>query len=154
MPNEDALDGCVALRGDFTLGEALGTPQWWALTVILAVNVAVSVGFIATAAGAARTIAGQSPTGAAALVSIIAVFNGLGRIVWAAASEHIGRMTVFTAMFFVQSMCLFLVSTAHNVTEFYILAAVIGLCCGGGFGVMPAAVGDFSDSLTPERSTA
>ena len=142
-PNEDTLCGDVALCGDFTLREALRTPQWWALMVILAANVGVSVGFIATAAGAARTIAGLSPAGASALVSTIAVFNGLGRIVWAAVSEQIGRMAVFTLMFFVQSVCLFLVSTAHDVTEFYILASVIGLCCGGGFGVMPATVGDY-----------
>ncbi|SOC52866.1 MFS transporter, OFA family, oxalate/formate antiporter [Blastococcus aggregatus] len=140
---EPATSGVEArVEKDYTQGEALRTPQWYLLTAILTLNVTAGIALIAQAAASAEDIAGYTATGAAAVVGVLAVFNGGGRVVWAAASDYIGRMPAFAAMLGLQGVCL-LLPHASNAALFFILAAVIYLCYGGGFGTMPATAGDY-----------
>jgi OFA family oxalate/formate antiporter-like MFS transporter len=128
---------------EFDQGEALRTPQWYLLTAILTLNVSVGIALISVAASSAEGIAGYSSAGAATVVGVLAIFNGGGRIVWAAASDYIGRMPSFAAMLGLQGICLLILPHASNVALWFVLAAVIYLCYGGGFGTMPATAGDF-----------
>jgi OFA family oxalate/formate antiporter-like MFS transporter len=52
-------------------------------------------------------------------------------------------MPAFTAMLALNGVCLLLLPHASNAILFFLLAAVIYLCYGGGFGTMPATAGDF-----------
>ena len=128
---------------DYTQGEALSTPQWYLLTLILTLNVSAGIALIAQAKVSATDIAGYSVGGAATVVGVLAIFNGGGRIVWAAASDYIGRMPAFAAMLALQGICLLILPHAANAVLFFILAAIVYLCYGGGFGTMPATAGDF-----------
>jgi len=128
---------------DYTQGEALRTPQWYLLTAILTLNVTAGIALISQAAASATDIAGYTAAGAATVVGVLAVFNGGGRIVWAAASDFIGRMPAFAAMLGLQGVCLLILPHASNAVLFFILAAVVYLCYGGGFGTMPATAGDY-----------
>ena len=128
---------------DYTQGEALRTPQWYLLTAILTLNVTAGIALISQAAASATDIAGYSKTAAASAVGLLAVFNGGGRIVWAALSDKVGRMPSFAAMLGLQGACFLLISHAHSTAGFFALAAVIYLCYGGGFGTMPATAGDY-----------
>lgn len=127
----------------FTEKEALRTPQWYLLAAILTLNVTVGIALIAQANSSAIDIAGYSVAGAAALVGVLALFNGGGRIFWAWVSGKTGRMTAFGLMLGLQGVCLLIIPHASNAVLFFILAAVIYLCYGGGFGTMPATAGDF-----------
>ena len=128
---------------EYEQGEALRTPQWYLLTAILTLNVSVGIALISVAASSAEGIAGYSAAGAATVVGVLAIFNGGGRIVWAAASDYIGRMPAFAAMLGLQGICLLIMPHASNAALWFILAAIIYLCYGGGFGTMPATAGDF-----------
>jgi MFS transporter, OFA family, oxalate/formate antiporter len=128
---------------EYTQSEALRTPQWYLLTAILTLNVAAGIALISQAAAAASDIAGYSAGAAATVVGVWAIFNGAGRIVWAAASDKIGRMPAFAAMLGLQGLCFLLLPHAGNAALFFLLGAVIYLCYGGGFGTMPATAGDF-----------
>ena len=127
----------------FTEGEALRSPQWYLLAGILTLNVTVGIALIAQASSSAIDIAGYSVAGAAALVGVLALFNGGGRIFWAWVSGFTGRMTAFGLMLGLQGVCLLIIPYANNAVLFFILAAIIYLCYGGGFGTMPATAGDF-----------
>jgi OFA family oxalate/formate antiporter-like MFS transporter len=127
----------------FTEKEALRSPQWYLLAGILTLNVTVGIALIAQANSSAIDIAGYSVAGAAALVGVLALFNGGGRIFWAWVSGKTGRMTAFGLMLGLQGVCLLLIPHASNAVLFFILAAVVYLCYGGGFGTMPATAGDF-----------
>ncbi|GAA4655409.1 L-lactate MFS transporter [Arthrobacter cryoconiti] len=127
----------------FTEKEALRTPQWYLLAAILTLNVTVGIALIAQANSSAIDIAGYSVAGAAALVGVLALFNGGGRIFWAWVSGKTGRMVAFSMMLGLQGICLLIIPHASNAALFFILAAVIYLCYGGGFGTMPATAGDF-----------
>jgi len=74
---------------------------------------------------------------------VLAIFNGGGRIFWGWTSDHIGRMPAFAAMLGLQGICLLLIPHASNPALFFILAAIVYLCYGGGFGTMPATAGNF-----------
>src|SRR5690606_41664002 len=82
----------------FTEKEALRAPQWYLLTAILTLNVTVGIALIAQAAASAKDIAGYTVSGAAALVGVLALFNGGGRIFWAWVSGFTGRMWAFALM--------------------------------------------------------
>ncbi|WP_127480078.1 L-lactate MFS transporter [Nocardioides pantholopis] len=135
--------GADAATRDYTQGEALRTPQWYLLTAILTLNVAAGISLISQAAASATDIAGYSAAGAATLVGALAIFNGAGRIVWAAASDRIGRMRAFAAMLALSGLCLIAIPHAESAVLFALLAAVIYLCYGGAFGTMPATAGDY-----------
>lgn len=128
---------------DYTQGEALRTPQWYLLTAILALNTAAGIALISQAAASATDIAGYTKTAAASVVGIFAIFNGAGRIVWASASDKVGRMIAFAAMLGLQGVCFLLLPHAHSTALFFLLGAIIYLCYGGGFGTMPATAGDY-----------
>ena len=144
VPGYEAAAGGSAEAGrDFTQGEALRTPQWYLLTAILTLNVTAGIALISQAAGSAEGIAGYSTAGAATVVGVLAIFNGAGRIVWAAASDYVGRMPAFAAMLGLQGLCLLVIPHAGSAVLWFALAAVVYLCYGGGFGTMPATAGDF-----------
>ncbi len=128
---------------EYTEKEALRSPQWYLLTGILTLNVTVGISLIAQANSTAIDVAGYSAAGAAALVGILALFNGGGRVFWGWVSGKTGRMTAFGLMLGLQGVCLLIIPHAGNAALFFILAAIVYLCYGGGFGTMPATAGDF-----------
>ena len=128
---------------DFTQQEALSTPQWYLLTLILTVSVTAGISLISVAADAATDIAGFSVAAAATLVGIMGLFNGGGRILWAAVSDKIGRKSAFVGILGLQGLALLAIPHVGNVVLFYILAAIIYTGYGGAFGTLPATAGDF-----------
>ena len=142
--HEPGSDAATKARGrEYDQGEALRTPQWYLLTAILTLNVTAGIALISQAAASASDISGYSTAAAATAVGVLAVFNGAGRIVWAAASDFMGRMPAFAAMLGLSGACLLLIPHASNGALFFVLAAIVYLCYGGGFGTMPATAGDF-----------
>ncbi|GAB3446632.1 OFA family MFS transporter [Phycicoccus ginsengisoli] len=133
----------VSGEPDFETNEALSTPQWYLLTLILTMSVTAGISLIAVAAGSATDIAGYSKTAAASLVGILAVFNGGGRILWGWLSDLVGKMPAFLGILGIQAVCLLLIPHASNTALFAVLAALIYTCYGGAFGTMPSTAGRF-----------
>ncbi|GAA2417565.1 OFA family MFS transporter [Actinomadura vinacea] len=139
-----ATTGRVVESGrDFTQAEALRTRQWYLLTGILCLNVTAGIALISVMASAAEDVAGYSAAAASTLTGIMGLFNGGGRVFWGWLSTHTGRMTAFLAMLGLQGLCFLVLPHASMAALFALLAAVIYLCYGGGFGTMPATAGDF-----------
>jgi OFA family oxalate/formate antiporter-like MFS transporter len=139
-----ATSGKVVDSGrDYTQAEALRTWQWYALTAILTLAVIAGISLISQAAASFTDLAGYTAAAAAAAVGFLGLFNGAGRIFWAAMSERLGRMTTFVAILALEGVCLLLIPHVGNAVLFFVLAAVVYLCYGGAFGTMPATAGDF-----------
>ncbi|STD04622.1 Inner membrane protein yhjX [Dermatophilus congolensis] len=129
---------------DFTVKEALSTPQWYLLTLILTLSTTAGITLVSGAAAAAANIAGYSAAAAAALVGIMGLFNGAGRILWAALSDRVGKMNAFVGILALQGICLILMPhLGTSAAAFAVLAAIIYTCYGGGFGAMPSTAGKF-----------
>lgn len=128
---------------DFTQRQALGTVQWYLLTLILTMSVTAGISLISVAAGSATDIASYSKTAAASLVGILAIFNGGGRILWGWLSDLIGKMPAFMGILGIQAICLLLIPHVGNKVLFAVLAALVYTCYGGAFGTMPSTAGRF-----------
>ncbi|HOG28847.1 MAG TPA: OFA family MFS transporter [Vicinamibacterales bacterium] len=133
----------AAAGRDFSQAEALRTVQWYLLTLILTISVTAGISFISVAAGTASDVAGFSAAGAATLVGVMGLFNGGGRILWAAISDRIGRKRAFVGILALQGLALLAIPHADNAVLFCVLAALIYACYGGGFGTMPSTASDF-----------
>ena len=128
---------------DFTLREALRTWQWYALWALLFLNVTAGISIISQAAPMAREITGASVAAAAGLVGIISIANGAGRFLWAWFSDFTGRKWVFLVMFLLQAVIFFIMPRVQAFGLFAVLAFIVLLCYGGGFGTMPAFATDY-----------
>jgi MFS transporter, OFA family, oxalate/formate antiporter len=128
---------------DYTVREAVGTWQWYALWALLFLNVTAGISIISQAAAMAEEITGASAIAAAGVVGIISIANGSGRFLWAWLSDFIGRKWVFLAMFLIQAVVFFLMPRATSLGLFTTLAFIVLLCYGGGFGTMPAFAADY-----------
>ena len=140
---EPAAPGRVSVTDSYTLAEALGTPQWYRMTAILALNVTAGIALISHASPAAQDLANVSKATADGVVGILAIFNGVGRVFWGWTSDSIGRMRAFLMMFAIQGVGFALLPMASSIGVFFLLGALVYLCYGGGFGTMPAAAADF-----------
>jgi OFA family oxalate/formate antiporter-like MFS transporter len=130
-------------RRDFTLGEALNTPRWYLLWLVLALNVSAGAALISVASPLTCQFTGVPPGTAALAVMMIALANGAGRIFWGWTSDRIGRPLAFISLFLVQSLAFCLLARVGDFALLLVLAGTVGLCFGGGFAVMPAFAADF-----------
>ncbi len=127
----------------FTVGEAVGTWQFYLLFLLLFLNVSAGIMIISQASPMAQEMVGMTAVQAAGMVGIISIFNGLGRVFWAAVSDYLGRARVYFALYLIQMLTFFMLPRIHGWTLFIIAFALIGLCYGGGFGTMPSFTADF-----------
>ncbi len=125
-----------------TANEAIKTRRFWVLWTMLFLNVTCGIAIIAVASPMAQEITGMSSVAAAAMVGVMGLFNGGGRLGWATLSDYIGRPNVYTVFFVIQIIAFFLLPTASSVILFQILLFAIVSCYGGGFSSIPAYIGD------------
>ena len=127
---------------ELTLAEALRTPHWYILWSMLALNVTAGAALISVAAPLTQELTHVGPALGAMAVCLIALFNGLGRLIWGALSDRLGRPRTLRRY----SSCRRSRSRYCRQSDHFALlllpVAVIALCYGGGFGTMPAFATD------------
>jgi OFA family oxalate/formate antiporter-like MFS transporter len=128
---------------DFGVGEALRTPQFWLLWVMLFLNVSAGIMIISQASPMGQQMVKLTAVKAASIVLALSICNALGRVFWAWISDYIGRARVYMLLYAIQAGIFFLLPRLDSVAAFTAAVAVIGLCYGGGFGTMPSFTADF-----------
>ncbi len=128
---------------DYTPGEMARTPQFWAAFAMLFLNVTAGILFISNAVPIMRELTGAVPAVAAAVYGTIALANALGRFLWGAVSDRVGRRAAFAAIYLLQVAVFLVVGRVHSMWMVAPLFALVLLCYGGGFGVMPSLVADW-----------
>jgi MFS transporter, OFA family, oxalate/formate antiporter len=131
---------------DFSVAEAMRTPQFWMLMLMLFLNVSAGIMIISQASPMAQQLVHMTPLAAAGMVGLISIFNGAGRVFWAFVSDYIGRARVYFLLYAIQAVVLFTLPHLTSVGSFSAALAIIGLCYGGGFGTMPSFTADFFGS--------
>jgi MFS transporter, OFA family, oxalate/formate antiporter len=125
-----------------TANEAIKTRRFWMLWFMLFINVTCGIAILAVASPMAQEITGMSAIAAAAMVGVLGMFNGGGRIGWATISDYIGRPNVYTTFFIIQVIAFAILPYASSPLLFQILLFAILTCYGGGFASVPAYIGD------------
>ncbi|MDX6247590.1 MAG: hypothetical protein QOF10_950 [Kribbellaceae bacterium] len=130
---------------------AIKTPQFWFLWVVLLCNVTAGIGILEQASPMIqdffRGADGKSTVAVAAaagFVGLLSIFNMAGRFAWSTTSDYIGRKPIYAMYLGVGMVAYFLLATiGHNSTAiFVLLAAVILSFYGGGFATVPAYLRD------------
>jgi OFA family oxalate/formate antiporter-like MFS transporter len=128
---------------DYTLGGALRTWQWWALWVLLFLNVSAGISLISQEAPIFRELARVSVIDAGIMVGIVSIGNAVGRIFWAATSDILTRRWTFAVMFVVQVGLFWAMPGLTQATVLTVVSFAVLMCYGGGFGTMPAFAADY-----------
>ena len=131
---------------DYTLREALGTWQWWALWLLLFLNTSASISVISQESPLLQELALVSAVVAAGMVGVASIGNAFGRVFWAWVSDSITRRTTFLVMFLLQVILFWSLPSVHSAALLTLVALVILMCYGGGFGTMPAFAADYFGS--------
>jgi len=127
----------------FTPQEVLGMPQFYGLWLLLFLNVVAGILIISNAAPIYTELTGATPAVAGQVYGLLAIFNGLGRFFWGSVSDRLGRNMTYTVMYLVQAVVFFLMANTGGFVAVGIYFAIVLLCYGGGFGVMPSFNADY-----------
>ncbi|KGR83381.1 OFA family MFS transporter [Lysinibacillus odysseyi] len=122
--------------------EAVKTKNFWMLWTMHLINVTAGLMMISVASPMAQEIVGLSVAGAAAMVGLMGLFNGGGRLIWAAASDYIGRQNVFIIFFVIQLIAFVTLPFTTNIILFQAFIFLVVSCYGGGFSNLPAFASD------------
>ncbi|GAA2095995.1 OFA family MFS transporter [Streptomyces albiaxialis] len=128
---------------------AVRTPQFWCLWVVLCMNVTAGIGILEKAAPMitdffADTSTPVSASAAAGFVALLSLANMAGRLLWSSASDVIGRKNVYRVYLGVGALMYLLIWQAGDASKplFVCCALVILSFYGGGFATVPAYLKD------------
>lgn len=128
---------------NYTLAGALRTWQWWALWFILFLNTCAGISLISQESPVFQELAKVSVAAAAGMVGIVSIGNAVGRIFWSWISDLLRRRTTFIVLFLLQGVLFWLLPGIRSASVLTMVAFVILMCYGGGFGTMPAFTADY-----------
>lgn len=150
-------------HGHVHLSRAWKTPQFWMIWGVLCMNVTAGIGVLSMASPMLQDVFGGRLLGvapgteltteqkaalaaaAAGLVGLISLFNSVGRLAWASASDFLGRKNTY-CVFFILGILLYcaLPTLGHLglAALFVITVCVILSMYGGGFATVPAYLAD------------
>src|SRR5208283_1319189 len=132
---------------DVYVYQALKTPQFWMIWVVLCMNVTAGIGVLGQASAMSQEMFPGRVTAAAAggFVGLLSIFNMGGRFVWASTSDHIGRKNTYYVFFVLGILLYSLVphfGSTGNLPLFIICFLMILSMYGGGFATVPAYLRD------------
>ena len=157
-PSDAEIEKKMITTNHVHIDEALRTPQFYLLWVILCFNVTAGIGVL----GVAKTMITEIFQKKAALivtsafttwyVMLISIFNMAGRIIWASASDYIGRKNTYYC-FFILGIILYssipISAQTFDIAPvivwlilFYAATMIIFTMYGGGFATIPAYLAD------------
>lgn len=122
--------------------QALRMPSFYGLWVMMFLNISCGIAVIYAASPLAQESLGVSAAEAAAIVGLMSLFNGFGRIAWASLSDYLGRSRTYMAFFLIQIIAFQLLPHLNQVFLFQVVLFTILTCYGGGFATLPAYISD------------
>lgn len=143
--NEKMKSGKSRIKEDLsqlTANQAIKTSRFYYLWIMLFINVTCGIAILSAAKPLAQESIGLSTAEAAALVGVLGIFNGLGRIGWASISDFIGRPNTYTTFFVIQIILFAVLPHTQEAILFQVMLAIVYTCYGGGFAAIPAYIGD------------
>lgn len=149
--------GGMVTTNNVHIDQAIKTPQFWLLWIVLCFNVTAGIGVIGVAKTMINEIFGDLVLVTAAFagtyVLMISVFNMVGRFFWASTSDFIGRKNTYHCFFIIGTILYLAIPSfassggATALIGFYIATMIIFTMYGGGFATIPAYLADMFGTL-------
>jgi OFA family oxalate/formate antiporter-like MFS transporter len=128
---------------DFTLGQALATWQWWAISGLMSINTMAGLSIVSQASPIFQELGSATVKTAAGLVGIISIGNGAGRIFWSWISDLTSRKTAYFAMYLVEVILFWSYHSIHSLPILSVATFILVMCYGGAYGITPAFAADY-----------
>ena len=128
---------------DYTVGEAIRTPQWYALWAQIFLSGSVGLALVSQAAPMAQEITGISAAVAAALIGVVSLGNMAGRFCWACLSDASAAVPCSRRSSSSRRWRSSCSRTRPDPAIFGALACLVVFSFGGGLGAMPALAADY-----------
>ncbi len=134
-------------HANVTAANAVRTPQFVLLWLVLFLNVTAGIGVLGQASAMSQEMfPGRiTPSAAAGFVGLLSLFNMGGRFVWSSLSDVVGRKPIYAAYFGLGAVLYALTPVwgrQQNIGLFVATAAVILSMYGAGFATIPAYLSD------------
>ena len=134
-----------ANKSDFKVMSMWKHKNFVCIWIVVFINITCGLALISTASPIMAEH-GINPKTIAIIVSIMGVFNGCGRLVFAAISDKLKyRVTIYKVIL---ALSMLVVAIAHNHPNTWTIAislAVISACYGAGFSCLPSLLSDIYD---------
>ncbi|GAA4961354.1 L-lactate MFS transporter [Algibacter aquimarinus] len=127
---------------NITANEALKTSRFYYIWIMMFINIACGIAIISAASPMMQEKLNYTPMEAAAIVGLIGVFNGLGRIMWSTLSDYLGRANTYIIFFAFQILAFYFLPQISMELAFLIVLFTVITMYGGGFATLPAFLGD------------
>lgn len=141
-----AKQGTLITRGNVSAANAIKTPQFWLLWVVLCFNVTAGIGILEKASPIFQDFFGGASVAAAAasFVAILSLANSLGRILWSSASDLLGRKNMYRIYLGVGALLYLTITLTTNASQplFLVCCLLILSFYGAGFATVPAYLRD------------
>ncbi|RSM83503.1 MFS transporter [Kibdelosporangium aridum] len=128
---------------------AIKTPQFWCLWVVLCFNVTAGIGILEKASPMITDFFRETPvpvsaSAAAGFVALLSLANMLGRIGWSSTSDLLGRKNMYRLYLGVGALLYLVIALFTNESKilFIICAMLILSFYGAGFATVPAYLKD------------
>ncbi|WP_221586140.1 OFA family MFS transporter [Microbacterium sp. G2-8] len=140
----------LVTTANVSAANAVKTPQFWLLWIVLFCNVTAGIGILEQASPMIQDFFREGDTSlvvgstAAGFVALLSLFNMAGRFVWSSTSDYIGRKPIYMIYLGGGIVLYLLLSTigASSTLLFVLIAAIILSFYGGGFATIPAYLRD------------
>ncbi|MFE5207128.1 OFA family MFS transporter [Streptomyces sp. NPDC056600] len=145
-----AADATAGVGGvQVSARDAVRTPQFWLLWLVLVMNVTAGIGILEKAAPMITDFFADSSTpvsvsAAAGFVALLSAANMAGRIGWSSTSDLIGRKNIYRVYLGVGALMYLMIALFGDTSKplFVLCALVILSFYGGGFATIPAYLKD------------
>ena len=141
--------GALITTNQVSAKNAIRTPQFWCLWVVLCFNVTAGIGILEKASPMITEFFRETATpvaasAAAGFVALLSLANMIGRILWSSVSDKVGRKNIYRLYLGVGALMYLSLSVFTNSSKplFVACAVVILSFYGGGFATVPAYLRD------------
>jgi OFA family oxalate/formate antiporter-like MFS transporter len=134
----------AATTCNYSPKEMLSSGQFYLIWLIYFFGCATGLMIIGQTSPIGQDLAKVSKETAAIAVSVLAVFNAVGRIMWGRVSDSIGRLRTLFLIFLICGVAVLLYNVIASFHPYYWIGiSLVGLCFGGYLAIFPATTCDF-----------
>lgn len=141
------VENKMITRNHVHIDQAMKTPQFYLLWLVLCLNVTAGIGVLGQASVMIQeTFKGQVTVAAAAgFVGLMSVFNMGGRFIWSSVSDYLGRKNTYYTFFVLGAIlyaCVPYAGHVGSVALFVMCYCLIVSMYGGSFATVPVYLAD------------
>lgn len=122
--------------------EMVRKPMFYVIMILFMIGALSGMMVTSNASVIGQQMFGLTAAAAAVYVSVFSLSNCLGRVIWGAVSDKIGRTNTLMFIYAVIGAMLLVIASVSSEIGFVIAVVGIGACFGGTMGVFPSIVGD------------